>query len=819
MVGKRESLRQGKAVELEPGIQGRLNFEDQSLELSDGRKLSISGKDKRDLFPTNEESRKYAQERELVQRNIKENPYGEFFHQFGQKGVIGGVKNWAEKLTHTGDEYLRKKRAEQEVSQEISEESPWTSGAATVASFIPDLALTRGMSAARAAPLLTGLAAGPRILEEPLEVAGEAAIAAAGGKFLDKGGKYLSDIAARRAASREIPARQAQVRAQNIAREAETTAYNAQQKQAFNALQERARNENAAVLHQHNLALNDRQNRMIQAKNSYEQAKANRESEIFRLENEYKTAKAERSANADRLEGEYKQAKAAAEQETKRLNDEYQLAQKQYQESIRELPRLQKEAQAEYSRNVLKNVEEIQKSFPKDSKIVGRQIGAQEFIDEAINSTGLAGSREGAQASRVLKSLFPENDLLTAKELSKRYQAIEDAIQRSSPEVQSILNQFKQHLGERLPVILEDSVVYSKLIPSLEKKIEKEIPLVLKEIPWGKGEEQTKNLLMAKAASNLKNLVRQIGPEDFVRKLESGEISRLLRDGILTTEDFLTDSGFANFSKLRRQGLYEFAEKAINDKHQFFANEIQKRIDNVLARNEIKAIQSGRVASKKLGKDVRKTYGLAEPVSAPIPPSAPAPVSMPMAPQELPPIGAPQLPAPLVPPQTPGMPFKSPIAAEPTPPIPKTFSAQPEPTLGVAATGAEKMGDFLEKPLLKGKGTPNNLLKLGALKYALGPAALPLEATALGAYGGMKALTSPGAIGQAARLTFKQGGIQAIEAMAQKYPSYQNGILQNPQERRSLTKEVEDDPEIPIEQKAIIQSKINRGKPLQERLM
>jgi hypothetical protein len=37
-------------------------------------------------------------------------------------------------------------------------------------------------------------------------------------------------------------------------------------------------------------------------------------------------------------------------------------------------------------------------------------------------------------------------------------------------------------------------------------------------------------------------------------------------------------------------------------------------------------------------------------------------------------------------------------------------------------------------------------------------------------------------------------------------------------ERRSLTKEIEDDAEIPIEQKAVIQSKINRGKPIQDRL-
>jgi hypothetical protein len=127
----------------------------------------------------------------------------------------------------------------------------------------------------------------------------------------------------------------------------------------------------------------------------------------------------------------------------------------------------------------------------------------------------------------------------------------------------------------------------------------------------------------------------------------------------------------------------------------------------------------------------------------------------------------------------------------------------------------ERAGDLLEQNLMGGRTLTNNpITKLAGLKYVLGKATLPAEA----AYLGMKGLTSPTAAGEMARMSFKQGGIQAIQSWAQKYPSYQNGILQNPQERRSLTKEIEDDSEIPLEQKAILQSKINRGKPLQERL-
>jgi len=820
MAGKRSSLRAGEVVELQPGLFGRLNKEEQKLELSDGRRLSLNEQDKRELFPSSEPQRLLSEQKEEIERDIKKVPFGEFFHQFGQKGAIGGIKDLGERYLsgRTDEEYQRLKQAQHEVGQRISKESPWTSRSATVASIIPEIALTKGMSAARAAPVLTGLSAGSRIFEEPGQVALEAGLASAGGKILDIGANKLSKMAARRAATRNLPAQQAEVRAQNLAGEAATAEANAQQREAFNALKQRVSNENEALLHQHNLTLNERQNRMIQAKNSYEQAKANRESEIFRLENEYKTAKAERSANATRLENEYKQAKSAAEQETKRLNDEYQLAQKQYQESLKDLPRLQREAQAEYGRNVVRNVEEIQKVFPKDARIVGKQIGVQDFIDESINSTGLAGSREGSQASRILKSLFPEGEFLTARELSKRYQAIEDAIQRASPEVQGVLNQFKNHLGQKLPVILEDTIAHSKIMPSLLKKLEKDVASVIHEIPFGKGEETTRSLLTKRAEMNLKQVAREITPENFVQKLQSGEIQKRLREGILSAEDFLTDQGFSNFSKLRKEGMYDLAMKSLGEKHNFFMNEMDRRINNTLARNEIKAMQAGKEAAKKMGKSVKGTYGLAEPVAPPSAPMAPEPLPLPQAPIEAAPIGRPNLPPPVAPPQELPLPQKPFLRGEPTPPTPQSFLAQPEPTLAPPSGMGEKLADALEKPLFKGQGTTNNLLKLGALKYALGPAALPLEAAALGGYGALKTLTSPGAIGEAARMSFKQGGIQAIEALAQKYPSYRNGILESPQERRSLTKEIEDDPEIPIEQKAILQSKVNRGKPLGERL-
>ena len=170
--------------------------------------------------------------------------------------------------------------------------------------------------------------------------------------------------------------------------------------------------------------------------------------------------------------------------------------------------------------------------------------------------------------------------------------------------------------------------------------------------------------------------------------------------------------------------------------------------------------------------------------------------------------------------QAPPFPQKPNLMPEPTAPIPQTFSPQPEPMLSPASGMNEKLADFLEKGISPGKSTllNNPLTKLAGLKYALGSAALPVEAAGAAGYLVMKGLTSPTTGGTIARETFKQSGIKAIESWAQRYPSYNNGILNNPQDRRSLSKEIEDDYEIPIEQKAITQSKINRGIPLQQRL-
>ena len=762
---KKERLRNGEAVELKPGVFGRINKENRTLELDSGKILPIGKNDQRDLFPENEQALDVARRTEKLEGQVKKAPFGEFFHQVGQSGITSAPKDWLDYLTKTGDQYLAQKEAQKRVSERISNESPITSGAATVASFVPDLMLTGGMSATKAAPILTALSAGSRIVSEPQEVGKEALLAAGLGKFIDIGGNALNKNAARRGAARALPGqRQAVAESNRLGQEAVNEA-NALQNSEFNFLKQNIKDTNKQKLLQYQDELDLRKNRLLEATN------------------------------------QRNSAKFANSQERKRINEEFKLADRQYKEALQNLPNLQKEAQREFSANVIRNAEKIENAFPKNSKISGIDIDVPGFFDQTLKNQGMLPTQAEAQSKKILSSLFSPTENFTAKELSSKYRAIEEAIEKGSPEVQQILSEFKNHLGNKLPTILTDNISFSRVVPSLKKQIEREVESAMKKIPEMKNFASSAQMTN-KFKNNINNYFNELSPRNFLEKLRNGELREEILNKFLSPYDVFTfENSFENLNKLRIKNIPE----AYKARFEIVKDIVSGKIDNALANAEIKAIASDIDAAKKLGTNVNKTFGMAEPVPTPSTPNQPNFEGLS---GELPPI------------QAPPFPQKPNLMPEPTAPIPQTFSPQPEPMLSPASGMNEKLADFLEKGISPGKSTllNNPLTKLAGLKYALGSAALPVEAAGAAGYLVMKGLTSPTTGGTIARETFKQSGIKAIESWAQRYPSYNNGILNNPQDRRSLSKEIEDDYEIPIEQKAITQSKINRGIPLQQRL-
>jgi len=751
-----------------------------------------------------------------------------------QKSVPGAARDLIEYGTKESPDYQRKKRARQEVSEEISKKHPVISGMATAADIGTDVAATLGtgggvLGAAAVGGGLSLAHAGSRMFEEPGQVLGEAGISALGAAAIGGIVKGATSTAARRGAARALPAQKEAVRAQNVAGKAamdqsnlakkqQYTAQELAKDQQFAAEKTRVKNENAAREHQFKTDLNDRANRRIQAENDIKQKIIDRDNEVKRIDSE-----------TDVWSTEDKLGIEKRNQEIKRMKEDYALKDQQYKEDLRKVPELQRKSQAEHSQNVQKSVNEIVATIPAETKISSDLIGVGDFIGEKIIPTAIGGTREAAQVSKILKSLFPEGESFSAKELGKKYGLLEDAIRDNQPAVADYLSRFKEHLGDRIPSIVKDNTVHSKIMPILAKQIEKDIAEAVKKIsfPFVKNNAEARNAISIKAMNNLTQLLQKIGPENFAKKLQSGEIANILRNGILTSDEMLASAGVKSAAKLRKSGEYDILIKpGLKKAYTRFINDIQKGIEESLYKNDFKARELGENAEKRLGEALKKTFGIAPPVESPIAPHAPGSAQNPLPSEYV----APPRTATPYPPEVQETIFKEPLPsrqpplAEPGAPIPGAeptygqFTAAQEPQLSPAQGFAERAGDFLEKPILgKGSAGSANILKNPLARLGGGLSALhflPGAKVGAGAYLAAKGLTSPTAAGAAARMTFKQGGIQAIISWAQKYPSYHDGVLEDPQERRSLSKEIEDDPDMTPEEKALEQSKNHRGKRL-----
>lgn len=908
MASKFDRLRAGEIVEIEPGRKGRLNLENKSFETSDGRTMYVG--DDPDFFPPNEDYLKTSRERERINKQVKGRFGGEFIHQFANQGALGAGVDWYNKFTQHGDDYTRTKKVKSEISQKISERSPWTSGAATAASIGTDIALTRGMSALKAAPLLAAVHAGPRIIEEPTQVAGEVAASAAGGWLLGKVENYINKATSRRGVIQALPAQQEAVIAENVLGKKTIDEANVLQNQGFNTAKENVKNYNKDLMYQHGKDLNarenqiignknivagqeagreanilsqknqiakekaeenilknnvktinesrleqyerdlaNRQNKLIEKQNARAEAQTLRDAKILELENEASLAKRQKRSDQAILDREYSLAKEAANAEEKASIQQFKSENAEYEKALEKLPEMQRKVQQEYSENVVKNAEKISQSFPKDAKISSDSFGSSEFIEDYVNKSGLAGSSEANKAKKIIQSIFGDGKILEASEIAKRYKALESVIQKSSPEIKNVLIEFKDHLGRKIPKILADNMAYNKIIgvgnnSPLKNQIQKQIELSIKNLKLPLNGRGGQKEVLERAKDKANNLLKEINSTDFIKKWESGEIKNQILDSF-SLDDFM--SGINDGYGIKSLGITEkYVTDTYSKYYNNFINDFEPKLNKILNKANDKIITTDIDAVKRLGGSLKKTLGISNEITPPIAPQSPNPINIPKRPDLIPEIPAVQYPEniphvtkpPLpqrpelmdmpsmnktvfqsppnvIAPEIPPIPPKPQLMNNPATPIPQTFNPQAIPELPVARGFAEQTGDFLEKDLLGGRGVVNNpIAKLAGLKYLLGKGALPAEL----AYAGMKGLTSPTAGGEVARMTFKQGGIQAIESWAQRYPSYHDGILENPQERRSLTKEIEDAQDISLEQKAILQSKVNRGKALSQKL-
>lgn len=756
-------------------LEAHVNPVTRRLDLSDGRSLPISSKFKSHLFPESTEENVEGKKTAQI-RNQLATPLHETLFQAGEgSSLLRGAKDIGNYLSSLGEAFATKKgqeklsylekqkqnyeaakRANENISNEISEESPIASLIGKGAGIVGDIAATRNLSAVKALPLLSAAEKGTDIIRSPLDTLKGVGISAAEGFLADRLVGGIGKIASRRADIRANKALATEIAEKN---------------------------------------------RLGVEQNLFEKAEANKLYQQQKLD--YKQALIDRKNEINRSHKE----KSISDAEHKKLMQEYE-------RELKAIPQRQKEAQELYSKEVIRNAKKIENVMAKGDQILAGDLAANEFIRDVVNSTELAGSREAREVEKFLKSAFPEDAILNSSDLIKRYESLEKLIQKSNLTKQKILLDFKDYLGNKLPQLIETSVAYRNIAPKFRQQTIKESAKFLK------ARGLTENL--GTLESTITQSISKYHPKEFIEKLKDGSLSSELANSIIAKDKTLQriESEIAQVAAKKsktvlvgnkpypKEGLLKILNDARNTHlkgTQRIVNEYETLLKNI-EKNFLVDIDLAKAhVDKRLGKALQRTQGKASEI---VPPANP---------ENFPNANA-------------GEPTSFFIQNTPLPALPQSkvvpdFIPQNPPPLS-PAQGLSKVGDVLENltvsnVLNKGKNTltDNPITKLAALKYVLGKSAVPLELGALGGAASLKLITQPTTAGQFIREYVVNQGSRGIfrgfhEFAKTRYKTYQNGVIQSPDERFRASHDVEVDPQLNIEEKAILQKKINRGEPI-----
>lgn len=456
-----------------------------------------------------------------------------------------------------------------------------------------------------------------------------------------------------------------------------------------------------------------------------------------------------------------------------------------YKKEVADLPKKKLEAYKKAAEVVAKDVEKLESELPSTIRISRSDLDIDDIVTSSLRQGERAGTAEARTAEKIIGDLFPEGQSFGAKDFSRRMASLERTIGAQSPEIREALEGARTAIYEKLPYYIADHVASSEFLEKLpleiEKTLRKSLPKVISK------EDVAASVPFI--AKKYKDYIKNISKKDFIARLERGDLLKELED--VFPENFLFgDSGSVKIRGRKPIAIdpWQAPWQSIQQdaKHEFIDN-LAKEIDLYDT-----LLDSARERALKAYDKLSERFVLQEPfIAEPVPP------------------------APFEPPPT--VPKPAPIPPVPPPVIP------PPPVLNMPqmpppASAAERVGDFLERPMsdvLPG-GKWGKIASLGyAMSNPIG--ALKKGVGGMATVGTAKALTSPTAMGDVLRQGLRQGGVAAADALARKYPSYNDGILDDPVERRSLAAEVE---RLPIEpqEKAVIQSKINRGLRLDEKI-
>ena len=449
--------------------------------------------------------------------------------------------------------------------------------------------------------------------------------------------------------------------------------------------------------------------------------------------------------------------------------------------NIANMPRMQQAENAAWAESQAGRVDKTARALGA-TPIEAGVLGVEEFVENNIGRSAHAASTEGNRVTRFLQSVFKGDKAgkMTAENLSKGMKALDQAIATAEGAEKQLLSEFRDNLLNTLPEKATNSFIFNKWGTKLStetlKGSEGILTKALSEAPdaahWivpKMGKDFSKKIDLS-ISDSVKGIYEKY-KGNLIEALESGKIQSEIREAIkanpyiqklqVNVNAFPQSLGISAETAAKNFPGYKKLENLVNN----FPDAVFEKASRAIDKNLIQISLDHQDKINSMGKNVSKL--------------GPAPAPLPQ-------------PAPIPPPN---------VTQVPQMQAPRNLHER-------LASGLENMN--LGQTM---RGMRRNA-GAGALAGMAGIPVAKAAAAGIGLAKGAEILTRPGAIPNAVRATFKQGGVEAIESWAQKYPSYNNGVLENPMERRSLTKEIENDQEMPIEVKAMMQSKVNRGKPL-----
>lgn len=462
---------------------------------------------------------------------------------------------------------------------------------------------------------------------------------------------------------------------------------------------------------------------------------------------------------------------------------------RKYPELLQKHQEATTKAEKQFITEMARKLDTIQTEL-RGAGIAKEALAMDEFINREIGSSAIAGTPQATSLTKFFESLeksAPEH--LTANEVKNLFTTLEARMATAAAEEVPVLNAFRQHLVDTLPMGAANSAVKYKYGTRILNSFEKEVDTAVNSFLSDKKMIQDLKKFVGNQpidglAADIKRFVKggyeKLTPAEFMKDVSSGNLQdRMMwyfdNNQKITELTSKIESTLDNLQKVAPIANLRSPEiqNLVKARDQLY------KMRGALQQNVEKSIQSNALAAQIYEKDVAHKVGskISNAVGVPTTPNR--------APTNARPV----------------------LGAAPAPPqVGKTAEFFETPNF--YRTNLGRLG----KAAKSGPGA----LGIGALGYALGA---PKIATAagVGAIGGglmagLRGATSPTALGAYARAGIQRGGIRmVVESIADRYPSYRNGVLTDPQDRRAAAAEVEQDQDLSLEDKAVLQAKINRG--------